>query len=318
MFVVKWIFNQSLRLKYCLKHFRKFITMSLRKINKSNYFVFKTYRLIALLNTLNKIMKFIMTICLSYAAKKHNLLFKKHFEDRKNIASKHALHYIIETINSIWVNKKIATMLLLNVIKAFDNVSHFKLLHNQEKRRIENTYLIWMKSFFSKKYIILKLIDHITDCIRIVINVFQKFSMSSILYVFYNANLINWCINSQTSIIEADFIDDINILIMIDSAEENVLSLKAIHVESCMIWANQHDSLFVSIKYELIHFRRFLVSSDSKMILRIFDHQIVLFFKCKYLKMMINNHFIWKHYLKHLNEKSISKLSILTILVEFN
>jgi hypothetical protein len=75
--------------------------MFLRKINKFDYFVFKTYRSIVLLNILNKIMKLIMTIRLNYAAKKHNLLLKKHFENRKNIVSKHALHYIVETINSI-------------------------------------------------------------------------------------------------------------------------------------------------------------------------------------------------------------------------
>jgi hypothetical protein len=262
-------------------------------------------------------MKSIMTIRLNYAAKKHNLLLRKHFESRKDIVSKHALHYIVETINSIWVSKKIATMLLLNVIEAFDNVSHFKLLHNLKKRRIESTYLTWVKSFLSERYIILKLIDHIIDRIRIVIDVSQKFSMSSILYVFYNANLIDWCINSQIDIIDADFIDDIDILIMNDSAKENVISLKAIHARSCMIWAHQHDSLFVSIKYELIHFRRLFVSSDSKMILRIFDHQIVLSSKCKYLEMMMNSQLIWKHHLKHLKEKSISKLNILTILVEF-
>jgi hypothetical protein len=292
MSVVKWIFNQSLRLEYCLKHFREFITMSLRKVNRSDYFVFKAYRFIALLNTLNKIMKFIMTIRVNYAAKKHNLLLKEHFESRKKIVSKHALHYIIETINSIWVSKKIATMLLLNVIEAFDNVFHFRLLHNLKKRRIKNIYLIWIENFLSKRYIILKLIDHIIDRIRIVINVFQKSFMSFILYVFYNANLIDWCINSQADIIEAGFIDDIKILITSESIEENVVSLKTIHVESCMIWAHQHESLFVSIKYELIHFRRFFASSDSKMTLRIFDHQIVFFFKCKYLEMMMNSQLI--------------------------
>ncbi len=290
--VVKWIFNQNLRLEYCFKHFRKFITMFFRKVNKSNYFVFKAYRFIVLLNTLDKLMKFIMTTRLSYATEKHNLLFKKHFEDRKNIVSKHALHYIVETINSIWADRKMTTMLLLNVIEVFNNVSHLRLLHNLRKRRIEDIYLIWIKNFLSKRYIILKLIDHITDRIRTIINVSQKFSMSSILYVFYNANLIDWCINSQVDIIEADFIDDINILIMSDSTEENVVSLKAIHVESCMIWAHQHDSLFVSIKYELIHFRRFFVSSDSKMTLRISNHQIALFFKCKYLEVMMNNQLI--------------------------
>jgi hypothetical protein len=141
--------------------------------------------------------------------------------------------------------------------------------------------------------------------------------MSSILYVFYNANLIDWCINSQIDIIEASFINDINILVVNDLIENNVLILKTIHVELCMIWAQQHDSFFVSIKYELIHFKRFSFSSNSKMILRIFDHQIIFFFKCKYSEMMMNNQFIWKHHLKHLNEKSINKLSILTILIEF-
>jgi hypothetical protein len=190
MFVVKWIFNQSLRLEYCFMHFKKFITMFFRKINKSNYFIFKIYKLIVLLNIINKLMKSIMTTRLSYAAKKHNLLLKEHFENQKNIVSKHALHYIIKIINSIWVNKKITTMLLLNVINAFDNVSHFKLLHILKKRHIKSIYLIWVKNFFAKRYIILKLMNHIIDCICIAVNVLQEFSMLLIFDIFYNANLI--------------------------------------------------------------------------------------------------------------------------------
>jgi hypothetical protein len=95
-------------------------------------------------------MKFIMTICLNYAVKRYNLLFKKHFENRKSIVSKHALNYIVETINSIWVNKKTAIMLLLNVIGVFNNVLHFRLLHNLKKRLIKNIYLVWVNDkFFS-------------------------------------------------------------------------------------------------------------------------------------------------------------------------
>jgi hypothetical protein len=75
--------------------------MFFRKINKSDYVVLKAYRFIVLLNTLDKLMKSIMTTRLSYAAKKHNLLLRKHFENRKSIVSKHVLHYIIEIINSI-------------------------------------------------------------------------------------------------------------------------------------------------------------------------------------------------------------------------
>jgi hypothetical protein len=208
-------------------------------------------------------------------------------------------------------------MLLLNVIDVFDNVAHFKLLHNLKKRRIKNIYLIWVKGFLAKRYIILKLINHIIDHIRIAVNVLQKSSMSLILYVFYIANLINWCINSLIDIIEANFIDDINILVMNESIEKNVLTLKSIHVEFCMIWAHQHDSLFVLTKYELISFKRLSISFDLKLILRIFDHQIVLALKCKYLEVVMNNQLICKHHLKHLNEKSINKLNILSTLIEF-
>jgi hypothetical protein len=146
-----------------------------------------------------------------------------------------------------------------------------------------------MKSFFSKRYIIFKLINHIINRIRIAMNVFRRFSISSILYVFYNANLIDWCINLQIDIIEANFINDINILVINNSIEKNVLTLKLIHVEFCMFWAHQHNSLFASTKYEFIHFKRFSISFDSKLILRIFDHQIVFVFKFKYFEIIMKN-----------------------------
>jgi hypothetical protein len=211
------------------------------------------------------------------------------FRNRREINEFENKYAILIKLNR---NDKTATMLLLNVTEAFDNVSHPRLLHNLKKRRIKSIYLIWVKNFLSKRYIILKLIDHIIERIRTVIDVSQRSSMSSILHVFYNANLIDWCINSQTNIIAADFIDDINILVMSDSIEENVLILKTIHVELCMIWTNQHDSLFVSTEYKFIHFKRHSVSSDSKMILKILDHQIVLFSKCKYLEIVMNSQLI--------------------------
>jgi hypothetical protein len=103
---------------------------------------------------------------------------------------------------------------------------------------------------------------------------------------------------------------------MSESIEENVVSLKTIHVESCMIWAHQHESLFVSIKYELIHFRCFLASSNSKMTLRISDHQIV-FFKMQISRDNNEQSTHLKTSFEAFKKKSINKLSILTILIEF-
>ena len=141
MLILKWIFNKNFDLKYCSLQFRNSITISLRKNVKFDYIIFKTYRSIALLNIMSKTIKSIIIIKLNYATKKHDLFSKKHFDERKNTFSKHVLHYLIEIIHSIWISKKIVSLLLFDVIKVFDNVTHFKLFYNLRKRRIEKNFV---------------------------------------------------------------------------------------------------------------------------------------------------------------------------------
>ena len=141
MFVLKWIFNQNFNLNYCSFHFKNSITISLRKNVRFDYIIFKAYKSIVLLNIMNKIMKSVMTIKFSYAAEKHDFLSKKHFGERKNIFSKHVFHYLIEIIHSVWINKKMISLLLLNVMSVFDNVTYFRLFHNLCKRRIEKNFV---------------------------------------------------------------------------------------------------------------------------------------------------------------------------------
>ena len=83
VFALNWIFNTSLTLKYCFKHFRESIIILLRKSKKFDYFIFKVYRSIVLFNIMNKIMKIIMISRLSYAAEKHELLSKNQFENSR-------------------------------------------------------------------------------------------------------------------------------------------------------------------------------------------------------------------------------------------
>ena len=53
------------------------------------------------------------------------------------------------------------------------------------------------------------------------------------------------------------------------------------------------------------------------MTLKFSSHDLFIFFKCKYLKMIMNDQFIWKHHLKHLKKKSFVKFNIFTILTKF-
>ncbi|KAI3528112.1 reverse transcriptase, partial [Colletotrichum abscissum] len=143
------IFNQSLRLGYCPQHFRKSTTVVLRKPGKDNYTVPKAYRPIALLNTVGKIMDAIIARRLSYLAETHGLLPDSHMGGRRCRSTEHALHQIVDRIYEAWGSGQgmVASLLLLDVSGAFDNVSHRRLLHNLRKRRIDEATVRWVASF---------------------------------------------------------------------------------------------------------------------------------------------------------------------------
>ena len=262
---LSWIYNTSLKLGYCPTHFRNSITVFLRKIDKSDYVILKSFRPIALLNTIGKVMESIIATRLSYAAEIFNLLPEDHFEGRKCFSPEQALHYIIEKIHSAWTDKKIVSMLTLDVIGAFPNVFQPRLFHNLRKRRISGSTLQWIESFLADRHTVLRLVDITTERVRTPIGLFQGSSMSPIFYLFYNADLIEFFVDSSRGILVSGFINDVVIIAVNDSAEKNLITLTSAH-ERATEWATSHGSVFASAKYELIHFRR-LPFEGSKLLL---------------------------------------------------
>lgn len=124
------IYNQSLRLEYSPAHFRESTTVVLRKSAMADYRTPKAYRPIALLNTMGKIMEAVIARRLSYLVEAHQMLPARHIGGRKMRSTEHALHIIIGKIHEAWNRKKgqVASLLLLDVCGAYDNVSHSRLL----------------------------------------------------------------------------------------------------------------------------------------------------------------------------------------------
>ena len=291
-FALNWIFNTNLTLKYCFKHFKESIIISLRKLNKFDYFIFKAYRSIAFLNIINKIMKIIMTSRLSYATEKHEFLSRNQFESRQKIFIEHVLHFIIEKIHTIWINDEITIMLLLNVTKVYDNVCHLKLFHNLKKRRIKNNNLKWIISFFSKKYTIFKFVNYITNKIKIKIELSQDFFISFIFYLFYNAELFETCIDESFKTATSDFVND-EAIMTINSTKTNTLKALRKSHEKTIKWTKTHESIFVSTKYQLIHFRK-NISVNFELFLKLLNHFVNFEKKCKYLKIIMNSKLQWQ------------------------
>ncbi|KAF4227803.1 hypothetical protein CNMCM8980_005984 [Aspergillus fumigatiaffinis] len=147
------LYNTCLRLHYCPQHFRESVTVTLRKPGKSDYGQLKSYRPVALLNTLGKIMESIIARRISYAVEKYNLLPPQHMGGRRGVSTEQAIHLLLERIHTTWkiTPPHIASVLFLDVSGAFDHVSHKRLLHNLRKRGIDRDTVGWIASFLSER-----------------------------------------------------------------------------------------------------------------------------------------------------------------------
>jgi len=90
---------------------------------------------------------------ISYVTEMHQVLPSTHVGGRKGRSTDHTLYVIIEKIYEAWnsPDPQVASLLLLDVSGAFDNVSHIRLLHNLRKRKIDERTVRWIASFLADR-----------------------------------------------------------------------------------------------------------------------------------------------------------------------
>jgi hypothetical protein len=147
------------------------------------------------------------------------------------------------------------TFLSMNVTRAFDTMTHRRLIHNLQKRRILLWIINWINSFLVDKRITLIINQIVIDQFTMQTSIFQKFSFSLILYLFFNTDLLKIINKLDIAAFDLRFVDDVNILTYEKSIENNCKSLKIIH-RAYEKWTVRHKIVFASIKYELIHLTR--------------------------------------------------------------
>ncbi|KAI9039452.1 uncharacterized protein KD926_009466 [Aspergillus affinis] len=123
------IFNACLRLGHNPEYFQQSTTVVLRKAAPRDYRIAKSYRPIALLNTLGKILEAVVTVQIAWALEKCNYLPRSHLGGRRSISVDYLIQLLLDQIFESWGKGQKVSMLLLNVAGAFDNVSHIRLLY---------------------------------------------------------------------------------------------------------------------------------------------------------------------------------------------
>uniref|UniRef100_A0A8H7K1V6 Reverse transcriptase domain-containing protein n=1 Tax=Bionectria ochroleuca TaxID=29856 RepID=A0A8H7K1V6_BIOOC len=308
------IFNQRIRLGYCPQHFRESTTVVLRKPGKDNYTIPKAYRPIALLNTTGKIMDSIIAKRLNFLAEAFKLLPEAHMGGRKLRSTEHAMHHILDKIYEAWNigRGKVASLLLLDVSEAFDNVSHKRLLHNLRKRRVDEKIVRWIASSLRERYTTIVVDGYKSEPYRLTTGMPQGSTYSPILYLFYNADLIDSC-NDVEDTTTTCFIDDVAILATGDTTEDTCSKLgKALG--KAMKWSTKHASIFAPEKFQLTHFTRTRKRFNTHQALCTPSANVQAKPTCKYLGFTMDTGLRWKQHIDEIQRKATKTISALSSL----
>jgi hypothetical protein len=227
--------------------------------------------------------------------------------DRKNKNCEIALKLLIKQIHIVWNIKKdkITTLLSMNVIDVYDHVFKNRLLYNLRKRDISDWIIRWTNNFMKDKHTSLTLSNASVTSRLIKANISQKSFIFSILYLFYNVDLLKIFEKSSRQVTIVNFVNDINFLIYDIFTEQNCWTLKHLHQE-CETWSRRHEIVFASIKYELIHLTRNHRRFNMQVELRIEAIQKTFALHVRVLSVQMNSKLKWKSHVRTIQKKMIT------------
>ena len=286
------ICNASLCLSHFLDQWKIFTTITLRKPGKDDYSRVKSYRPIALEETLGKVMEAVVARKVSTLAEQNDLLPANHFGGQPNRSTTDALLYLVQCIKDAWRRGNVVSVLLLDISQAFPTVSHERLLHNLKKRQIPDTLVRWIANFLDGQTTTLCFDDYKTAPLAASYGIPQGSPLSLILYLFYSADLINLVSPKDRRRASAGWVDDTLLAAEARTVEETVQMLTDLVPAACE-WRRTHACRFDVLKFNLLHFTR--IASRYFPIPLVFDGTTIHpTDTAKYLGLILDRKLRWK------------------------
>jgi hypothetical protein len=176
--------------------------------------------------------------------------------NRRNRSTETALELLVKQIHTVWkTGNQVASVLLLDIAGAFDTVNHLRLLDNLRKKRIPLWFVRTVQSFLTEQTTTLLVDGEETAPRQLATGVPQGSPLSPILFLFYNAPLLEAVYQPELPTLPLGFADDVNLLSYGESTATTCANLELSH-EQCLDWARTHGMRFAPSKYTLTHFTR--------------------------------------------------------------
>jgi len=206
-------------------------------------------------------------------------------------------------------------LLSLNEKSAFNNVAHSRLLHDMKKRRVFRLLLEFVKNFLRNQRITITINDYMMMKRSMNIDISQNSLLSSILYLFYNVNLLEACDDIRLKTSFTDFVNDINILTYEKFMKRNCKVLSEIY-DRCKQWLKMYNIKFLKTKHELIHFTRIFKWFNMNVNVKLMKHQIDSKSDIRILKVQLNFKLKWVTHMHYVEAKLVIKQKIMQTIIE--
>ena len=162
----------------------------LRKPGKLRYDIPKAYWLIALLNTLAKLLSSIVAEGLSFLTEKHQLIPPMHFGGWPGRTTTDSLHLLVDTIKAVWRRRQVVSVLFLDIEGAFPNAVTPRLLHNLHKSWVPEVYVSFISNMLMGRHTQLRFDDHVSSWIGLDNSIGQGDPLSMLLYLYFNSDVL--------------------------------------------------------------------------------------------------------------------------------
>lgn len=239
------------------ERWKTFKTVVLKKPGRDNYGDPNSYRPIALLDTIAKVLSACVKNKLAYLIEKHDILPKHQFGGRPGRSTTDSLHKLTTFVKGAWRRKKEVVALFLDVKGAFPNTVPEVLAHEMRKRGVPNEVVGWFEAKLSGRKTVITFDDYTSATIPVESGLDQGCNTSGLCYNFYNAGQIEGA-REREGELATSFADD-----TVVAAEGRNMEEAARKVEDLMEreggpgeWAVEHFSLYETRKFVGVGFSR--------------------------------------------------------------
>jgi len=278
--------------------------------NKGSKQLFENYRPISILPIFGKIFEKLIFTRLYDFLTSNKSMYSKQFGFRKGHSCSHALNYSASQLTSALADKKHVIGIFIDLSKAFDTISHEKLLVKLSNFGIRGNAHSLLHSYLTNRTQYTQFLDESSDPLPIKFGVPQGSILGPLLFLIY----VNDIVNCST---EGEFIlyaDDTNIFVVGGNMEEvfakanRIIHRVNMYMESNLLHINLGKCNFMYFKPSASRTLNSIIgpSFTPTPSLSLNGHTIKQVSETKFLGVIIDENLSWRPHIDSVSRKLAS------------